>query len=71
MASVRLKVSGMTCEHCVAKVEKALTGTPGVWSAFVDLDGGTAEVDFDDGKVQADGLAEVVTATGYAATVDA
>ncbi len=37
----------------------------------MDLDGGTAEVDFDDGKVQADGLAEVVTATGYAATVDA
>jgi copper chaperone len=70
MASVRLKVSGMTCEHCVAKVEKALTGTAGVWSAFVDLDGGTAEVDFDDGKVQAEGLAQAVTAVGYAATVD-
>ncbi|UCF39502.1 MAG: heavy-metal-associated domain-containing protein [Gemmatimonadota bacterium] len=71
MASVRLKVSGMTCEHCVAKVEKALTGTSGVWSAFVDLDAGTAEVDFDDGKVQADRLAETVSAAGYAATVDA
>jgi len=32
-----IKVSGMTCEHCKARVEKALSSVDGVKSAKVDL----------------------------------
>ena len=69
MASIKLSVSGMTCDHCVAKVEKALQDVDGVWGVVVELDGGTAEVDFDDAKAGPDALTEAVKAAGYEATV--
>ncbi|MHC4663622.1 MAG: SO_0444 family Cu/Zn efflux transporter [Planctomycetota bacterium] len=37
-----LKVKGMTCNHCVQSVERALRETKGVESASVDLAGGEA-----------------------------
>ena len=40
----RLMVEGMTCDHCVARVEQAVLGTRGVRSAKVDLDAGVVEV---------------------------
>lgn len=69
MASVRLNVSGMTCNHCKAKVEEALRGLPGVYGVFVDLEDGSAEVDFDDKRVDADALITTVKGSGYAAQV--
>lgn len=69
MASIKLSVSGMTCGHCVAKVEQALQDVDGVWGVVVELDGGTAEVDFDDAKAGPDALTEAVKAAGYEATV--
>ena len=41
-----LKVSGMTCGHCVAAVTDALTAVDGVSEAHVDLPSGSAEVVF-------------------------
>ncbi|MDR1019623.1 MAG: cation transporter [Synergistaceae bacterium] len=38
-----IKIEGMSCQHCSAAVEKALSALPGV-SATVDLDAGTATV---------------------------
>src|SRR5439155_14703586 len=48
MATLKLRVTGMTCGHCQMKVEKALLGASGVYSAVVDLSAGEAEVDFND-----------------------
>ena len=67
MASVRLNVSGMTCNHCKVKVEQALSGTFGVYGVFVDLPDGAAEVDYDDGKVTSDALVKAVKGAGYEA----
>ncbi len=67
MASVRLNVSGMTCDHCKGKVEQALNGVSGVYGVFVDLADGSAEVDFDDGKVTSAALVEAVKGAGYEA----
>src|SRR2546429_6658604 len=47
MATLKLRVSGMTCGHCQAKVEQALKRANGVYSAVVDLQAGEAEVDLD------------------------
>jgi len=71
VASLQLSVSGMTCNHCRAKVEQALNGVPGVYGVFVDLDGGSAEVDFDDKAVTAETLIEAIRAAGYQAQVPA
>jgi copper chaperone len=67
MANVKLRVSGMTCGHCQAKVEKALKGVTGVYSAVVDLPDGEAEVDFDDDSVTTDQLVAAIGRAGYGA----
>ncbi len=69
MASVPLKVNGMTCDHCRGRVESAVKAVAGVYGVSVDVSGGSAEVDFDDGKTNQDALAEAVTSAGYPAEV--
>ena len=45
MATKTLKVEGMMCEHCVARVKEALEGVRGVKGVDVSLDEGTATVE--------------------------
>jgi copper chaperone len=67
MANVKLRVTGMTCGHCQAKVEKALKGIAGVYSAVIDLPDGEAEIDFNDDTVTTQQLVAAVASAGYAA----
>lgn len=67
MANVKLWVTGMTCGHCQAKVEKALKGVSGVYSAVIDLQDGEAEVDFDDDAITPAQLIGAVEQAGYGA----
>ncbi len=59
-----LKISGMSCAHCAARVENALKAVPGVESAKVDLAKEQADVEGKDLDVKA--LAKAVTEAGYA-----
>ena len=43
-ATLRLAVDGLVCGACAARTASALRAVPGVRSARVDLDRGTAEV---------------------------
>ena len=67
MATLKLRVTGMTCGHCQAKVEQALRGMAGVVTAVVDLPDGEAEVDFDDDATTVDQLIHAVERAGYGA----
>lgn len=67
MANVKLRITGMTCGHCQAKVENALKSVHGVYSAVVDLPDGEAEIDFDDDALTTDQLMGAVTRAGYGA----
>jgi len=67
MANIKLRVTGMTCGHCQAKVEQALKGTAGVYSAIVDLQLGEAEVDFEDDTATTKHLIAAVEHAGYGA----
>ena len=69
MANVKLRITGMTCGHCQAKVEKALKGISGVYSAVIDLPDGEAEIDFNDDTVTTEQLCAAVTQAGYSAKV--
>ena len=69
MANVKLRVTGMTCGHCQAKVEKALKGVSGVYSAVIDLPDGEAEVDFEDDTVTTQELVAAIVKAGYGARV--
>src|SRR5687767_10185739 len=62
---VQIPIAGMTCDHCVGTVRRALEGVPGVSSAVVDLEGGRAEVTLDPTLVDRAQLEEAVKAAGY------
>ncbi|MDR2368712.1 MAG: heavy metal translocating P-type ATPase [Deltaproteobacteria bacterium] len=64
----KLKIEGMTCGHCTARVEKILKGIKGVDKAKVDLKSGTAEVTLASELPDA-ALTQPVTDEGYPATV--
>jgi Cu+-exporting ATPase len=63
--STTLSIEGMSCQHCVGSVTKALLAVPGVESARVDLDAARAEVQ---GHAQPDALVDAVRRAGYVAT---
>jgi len=69
MANAKLNVTGMTCGHCQAKVEKALKGVSGVYTAIVDLEDGEAEVDFNDDTAASEQLVRAVETAGYGARI--
>lgn len=68
MASATLRITGMTCGHCKKKVEDALQGVDGVFAVYVDQEGGSAEVDYDDTRTNIPAMVSVVEAVGYGAS---
>jgi copper ion binding protein len=67
MATTTIKVQGMTCNHCVMRVAKALKAVPGVQDAKVDLQKAEAVVSYDDAKVSPQILSAAVVEAGYKA----
>jgi copper ion binding protein len=65
MAKTTLKIQGMTCNHCVMRVAKALKAVPGVQDAEVDLQKGEASVTFDEVKVTQEKMSKAVVEAGY------
>ncbi len=66
MENITLSISGMSCGHCAMRVTNALNGLDGVRKAVVDLAKKTAEVAYDDKKVDKARMAEAVKEAGYA-----
>jgi len=67
MAKTTLKVTGMSCGHCVKTVEEALQGVAGVEHASVDLRQGRAVVEYDEARTSPAALAGAVSEEGYPA----
>ncbi|MFN2431992.1 MAG: heavy-metal-associated domain-containing protein [Gemmatimonadota bacterium] len=67
MATTTLQVRGMTCGHCTDAVSRVLKGVPGVRSAEVDLEGGRARVDYDEGLTRPEALSAAVAGAGFTA----
>ena len=65
MKTVKLSISGMTCNHCAMHVENALKELTGVKSAKVDLKGKSAEVAYDESAVDTKKMSEAVAEAGY------
>lgn len=60
----KLNIEGMTCGHCVAHVEKALSAVAGVSSAKADLESKCAFVTLTQ-EVSDQALSDAVTEAGY------
>jgi len=68
MTTAKLAIRGMTCEHCVKRVTKALEEVAGVAQAEVSLAENSAQVTFDEGKASLAALIEAVEEAGYEAS---
>lgn len=62
---IKLSITGMSCGHCVATVEKSIAAVEGVEDAVVSLDEGNASVN---GEVTAATLIDAVIGAGFGAT---
>src|SRR3989442_10899433 len=62
-----LVVTGMTCASCVASVEDALRGVPGVRAADVNLATERARVEVDPARADVTALVRAVERAGYGA----
>lgn len=65
METVTIQVKGMSCEGCQAAVQKAIGSLEGVVSAQVDLQGGSAAVDFDETVVGVGQFRKAVEEAGF------
>lgn len=65
METVTLKVSGMSCDGCVASVTRVLRAIPGVGEVAVALGSGAAMVTYDPQLTGRAALERAVTVAGY------
>ena len=66
MGNINLKIEGMSCQHCVMSVEKAIDSVKGVRYSSVVV--GTATIIYDDSKTGRDTIVNAVTSAGYKVT---
>ncbi|WHI56034.1 copper chaperone CopZ [Mammaliicoccus lentus] len=65
MMEQRIKVEGMTCNHCKSSVEGALNQLDGVNNAAVNLEENNVQVAYEEGKVNFDQMKEAIEDQGY------
>ncbi|MFZ5558480.1 MAG: heavy metal translocating P-type ATPase [Pseudomonadota bacterium] len=68
-STLGVRIDGMTCASCVARVEKALAALPGVTRAVVNLASERAEVTFA-GRPDAAASARAIEGAGYAVATE-
>lgn len=64
--TITLTIQGMSCQHCVNRVKKAIDAVAGVSSSQVIV--GSATIDFEPAQVSADALKKAVEEAGYTVT---
>ncbi len=68
MREAAFRIEGMSCQHCVMAVKKAVEGLKGVQSAHVEL--GKATVKYEEGKVVPEEIERAITEAGYKVVKD-
>ena len=65
MQHLTLNIEGMSCGHCVARVEKTLSKLDGVHVGRVDV--GSAEIDYDPTRTPFERIRQAIDDAGYTA----
>lgn len=63
MTETTIAIEGMSCQHCVMAVKKALAGVSGILRADVQI--GSAVVTYDEGRVKREDIEGKIEAAGY------
>lgn len=62
-------IKGMSCKHCVAKVEEGIQSLPGIQKVKINLKKENGVVKYDESQISAQQIADKVTEVGYATEV--
>jgi copper ion binding protein len=65
MQHLTLQIDGMTCGHCIARVEKSLAKLDGVQVRRVNV--GSAEIDYDPARTPFARIRQAIDDAGYTA----
>ena len=65
MNTVEIVIEGMSCQHCVGSVEKAIKELDGIQNIKVNLQNKKAVVEFNESKVDIDRIKKAVKECGY------
>jgi copper chaperone len=63
MTEIILKIEGMSCQHCVMSVKKALGSVSGISSADVSV--GSAKIVFDESRTGKEDITRAIQKAGY------
>lgn len=63
MKEITINIDGMSCQHCVMRVKRALEGLTGISGLSVDV--GSARVTFDESKIQQADIEKAIIKAGY------
>lgn len=63
MTDIIIKIEGMSCQHCVMRVKKAVEGLKGVQGADVQI--GSVTVKFDETEVKKEEIEKAIANAGY------
>jgi copper chaperone len=63
MTEITINIEGMSCQHCVNRVKKAIEAIDGVKNLDVAI--GRTKITFDEGKVSKSVIEKAITAAGY------
>jgi Cu+-exporting ATPase len=67
--TLTLRIQGMTCASCVARVERALQEVPGALKAEVNFAAETAQIEYVPGVASPQGFVQAVRDAGYEAII--
>ena len=65
MTNKYIHVEGMTCDHCVETVIKAVNSLDGISQVSVDLDKKQVSVDFDESRTDLDAISSKIIEVGF------
>lgn len=63
MTEATIVIEGMSCQHCVMRVKKAIEGLRGIIKSDVEI--GQAKVTFDESLMQKKEIEEAIVKAGY------
>lgn len=65
MLKAKLKVSGMSCQHCVGRVKTILEESEGISDIQIKLESGKVDLSYDENKLSIDQIINIITSAGY------
>lgn len=63
MSEITLKIDGMSCQHCVMGVKKALDRVSGVSASDIEI--GSAKITYDEGSANREAIVSAIQTAGY------